>query len=58
VSGGPNKSNIDPSAKMNIPPDTAPAKFYLDFTPSASLNENAIYWNSPAVFVAAYFDSL
>jgi endoglucanase len=58
VSGGPNKSNIDPSAKMNIPPDTAPAKFYLDFTPSASLNEIAIYWNSPAVFVAAYFDSL
>jgi endoglucanase len=58
VSGGPNKWTQDHAAKMAIPPDTPPAKSYLDFTPSASSNENAIYWNSPAVFVAAYFDSL
>jgi endoglucanase len=58
VSGGPNKLHPDYAAKMTIPPDTAPAKFYLDLTASASSNENAIYWNSPAVFVAAYFDSL
>jgi endoglucanase len=56
VSGGPNKLFPDKAAKMTIPPDTAPAKFYLDYTPTASTNEIAIYWNSPAVFVAAYFD--
>jgi endoglucanase len=58
VSGGPNKLHPDHAAKMTIPPDTSSAKFYIDFTASASSNENAIYWNSPAVFVAAYFDSL
>jgi len=58
VSGGPNKAYPDPVAKMTIPPDTPPAKFYIDHTPTASSNEIAIYWNSPAVFVAAYFDSL
>nr|AMO13180.1 glycoside hydrolase [uncultured bacterium] len=58
VSGGPNKKHPDQATKMNLPPDTPPAKFYLDFTPTASANEIAIYWNSPAVFVAAYFDSL
>jgi endoglucanase len=58
VSGGPNKLHPDYAAKTIIPSDTAPAKFYMDFTASASSNENAIYWNSPAVFVAAYFDSL
>jgi len=58
VSGGPNKKFPDNTAKMIIPPATPPAKFYIDHTPSASLNEIAIYWNSPAVFVAAYFDSL
>jgi endoglucanase len=57
VSGGPNKVFPDRATKIAIPPDTAPAKFYLDYTPSASANEIAIYWNSPAVFVAAYFDS-
>jgi endoglucanase len=58
VSGGPNNLNPDGVAKMTIPPDTAPAKFWLDHTPTASSNEIAIYWNSPAAFVAAYFDSL
>jgi endoglucanase len=58
VSGGPNNINPDGAAKMTIPPDTPPAKFWLDHTPTASSNEIAIYWNSPAAFVAAYFDSL
>ncbi|GHU87911.1 endoglucanase [Spirochaetia bacterium] len=58
VSGGPNKVSPDGAGKMTIPPNTFPAKFYLDHTPTASSNEIAIYWNSPAIFVAAYFDSL
>jgi endoglucanase len=58
VSGGPNKVHPDDAAQMTIPPDTPPAKFWIDHTPTASSNEIAIYWNSPAVFVAGYFDSL
>ncbi|MDR3172691.1 MAG: glycoside hydrolase family 9 protein [Treponema sp.] len=58
VSGGPNNISPDAAARMTIPPGTAPAKFWLDHTPTASSNEIAIYWNSPAVFAAAYFDSL
>jgi endoglucanase len=58
VSGGPNKLHPDEAAKMTIPPDTPPAKFWIDHTPTASSNEIAIYWNSPAIFVAGYFDSL
>ncbi|MCL2092783.1 MAG: glycoside hydrolase family 9 protein [Treponema sp.] len=58
VSGGPNNRSPDGATKNAVPPGTPPAKFYLDFTPSASGNEIAIYWNSPAIFVAAYFDSL
>jgi endoglucanase len=58
VSGGPNKANPDSASKMTIPPDTPPAKFYLDYTPTASANEIAIYWNSPAAFVTAYFNAL
>ena len=34
------------------------AKCYLDETPSADTNEIAIYWNSPAVFTAAYFNMI
>jgi endoglucanase len=56
VSGGPNRQYPDMVTKTLIPPDTPAAKFYIDYTPTASANEIAIYWNSPAVFVAAYFD--
>jgi endoglucanase len=56
VSGGPNKQYPDMVTKTIIPPDTPAAKFYIDYTPTASANEIAIYWNSPAVFVAAYFN--
>ena len=58
VSGGPNKNYPDAVTKAIILPDTPPAKFYIDYSPTASANENAIYWNSPAVFVAAYFGSV
>jgi len=58
VSGGPNKQNPDIVTKTLIPPDTPAAKFYIDYTPTASANEIAIYWNSPAVFVTAFFDMI
>jgi endoglucanase len=58
VSGGPNKQFPDMVTKTVIPQDTPSAKFYIDYTTTASANEIAIYWNSPAVFVAAYFSSL
>ncbi|MDR0503174.1 MAG: glycoside hydrolase family 9 protein [Treponema sp.] len=58
VSGGPNKRFPDLVCQKLIPPETPPAKFYIDHTWTASANENAIYWNSPAIFVTAYFDSL
>jgi len=58
VSGGPNKRFQDPTCKKLIPPGIPPAKAFIDYTWTASANEIAIYWNSPAIFVAAYFDSL
>jgi endoglucanase len=58
VSGGPNRNWPDKICKELIPPDTPSAKFYIDHTWTASANEIAIYWNSPAIFVSAYFDSL
>ncbi|MCL2237058.1 MAG: glycoside hydrolase family 9 protein, partial [Treponema sp.] len=58
VSGGPNKRFQDPTCKKFIPVDIPPAKSFIDYTWTASANEIAIYWNSPAIFVAAYFDSL
>jgi len=58
VSGGPNNRYKDAVCKKLIPPETPPAKSYIDDTWTASANENAIYWNSSAIFVVAYFDSL
>jgi len=58
VSGGPNKKFPDQVCKKLIPPETPPAKFFIDNTWTASANEIAVYWNSPAVFVSAYFDYL
>jgi endoglucanase len=58
VSGGPNKQFPDMVTKTLIPTDTPAAKFYIDYTSTASANEIAIYWNSPAVFAAAYFDMI
>ena len=58
VSGGPNKRFTYPATKERLGEDTPPAKYFLDETPSADTNEIAIYWNTPAVFVAAYFNML
>jgi len=57
ISGGPNGGFTYPSTKERLG-DTPPAKYFLDETPSADTNEIAIYWNSPAVFVAACFSTL
>ncbi|MBQ9120190.1 MAG: glycoside hydrolase family 9 protein [Lachnospiraceae bacterium] len=56
VSGGPNARPCDPAAPL-IPADTPPMKSFADVYEAYSLNEVTIYWNSPAVFVAAFFDS-
>lgn len=57
VSGGPNRYLSDPSAKKLIPEGTAPMKCFADDFECYSLNEITIYWNSPAVFVLAHFNS-
>ncbi len=55
VSGGPNARPCDPAAPK-IPAGTPPMKSFADVYEAYSLNEVTIYWNSPAVFAAAYFD--
>ena len=56
ISGGPNKGMNYPEVKEKLG-DTPPAKYYLDELPSADTNEIAIYWNSPTIFVFAFFSS-
>jgi len=58
VSGGPNKSSPDMDCKQLIPQNIPFAKFYVDYVWTASANEIAIYWNSPAIFVSAFFKCL
>lgn len=58
VSGGPNKAPCDPKADELIPAGTPPMKCYVDAVESYSTNEITIYWNSPAVFMTACFDSI
>ncbi|MBQ6091814.1 MAG: glycoside hydrolase family 9 protein [Lachnospiraceae bacterium] len=57
IVGGPNKRFTYPFTKEKLG-ETPAAKYYLDETPSADTNEIAIYWNSPAIFVAAFFNTL
>lgn len=56
VSGGPFRTPCDETAVRNIPQGTPPMKCYLDHAMCYSLNEITIYWNSPAVFLTAYFN--
>lgn len=56
VSGGPSGIPYDEIAIEKIPQGTPPMKCYLDDVRCYSLNEITIYWNSPAVFVTAYFN--
>lgn len=57
VSGGPYKTPCDPAANAAIVPGSAPMKCYVDHVDSYSTNEITIYWNSPAIFMAAFFSS-
>lgn len=54
VSGGPNGRPADEKAEWLIKPRTPPMKCYLDIWECYSLNEITIYWNSPAIFLAAF----
>lgn len=58
VSGGANGHPSDEKAKWMLLPDTPPMKCYLDIWECYSLNEVAIYWNSPAIFCAAFLESI
>lgn len=56
VSGGPFKTPADAVGIERIKAGTPPMKCYVDHAMCYSLNEITIYWNSPAVFVTAYFN--
>ena len=59
VSGGANGSRwVDPLAKELIPEGTPPMKCFVDRWECYSLNEITIYWNSPAIFCAAFLDTM
>ncbi len=53
LSGGPNKDRQDPISKKMITPDTPPARSYVDDPGAYAVNEVAINWNAPLVFVLA-----
>ena len=54
VSGGANRRPVEETAHRYIPKGTPPMKSFADEVDLYSVNEVTIYWNSPAVFVAAY----
>lgn len=56
VSGGPFKNPCDEDAVKMIPKGTPPMKCHADVVGSYSTNEITIYWNSPAIFMTAYFN--
>lgn len=56
VSGGPFKTPCDEAALKIIPKGTYPMKCHADDVGSYSTNEITIYWNSPLVFMTAYFN--
>ena len=58
VSGGPCNPPRDPYGRQNLPQGAPPMKCFLDHWSCYSLNEITIYWNSPAIFVAAFLDKL
>lgn len=55
VSGGPD-SGLHDAFAAGLLQGMPPARCFIDHEESYSTNEVAIYWNSPAVFVAGYFD--
>jgi len=55
LSGGPNSGLQDRDARRHLQ-GQPPSRCFIDVMGSFSTNEITIYWNSPAVFVAGYFD--
>lgn len=53
IVGGPNEGLDDPYA-ANVCAGNAPALCYADSDQSYSMNEVAIYWNSPVIYLFAY----
>jgi len=56
LAGGPNSGLEDPIAKAAGLRGCAPQKCYVDHIEAWSLNEVAINWNAPLVWVAAFLD--
>src|SRR5579875_685691 len=52
LSGGPNRRPGDPTAKT-VPPGP-PMRMWIDATEAYSMNEIAINWNAPLVFLLAF----
>ena len=55
VAGGPNSRLQDPTAQQMLTVGMPPARAFVDHEGSWSTNEVTTYWNSPAVFVSAFF---
>lgn len=55
LAGGANQYLQDDVLKSNFNSSTPPALCYIDHLGSYASNEIAVYWNSPLIFVAAYF---
>ncbi|MDX2021377.1 MAG: glycoside hydrolase family 9 protein [Deltaproteobacteria bacterium] len=58
VSGGPNSELQDPVARRAGLRGCAPQACYVDHSGAYSVNEVAINWNAPLVWVAAFLDEL
>lgn len=54
--GGPNRYLDDPVLQSHFNSNTPPALCYIDDQDSYASNEIAIYWNTPLIFVSAYFN--
>ncbi len=57
VSGGPNNSAMVDPVAMTLKGGCAPQRCWADDINAYALNEVAINWNAPLVWVAAYLDS-
>ena len=56
VSGGPNSSIQDPTARRYGLKGCVPQKCYIDHAEAWSVNEVAINWNAPLAWITAYAD--
>lgn len=57
VAGGPN-AGLNDTAAASLLVGRSPMACFIDHEDSYSTNENTVYWNSPAVYVAAALDCL